>query len=70
MVSGTNFRFTFRNGDGSLSQLVIYVPLGGLPAQSADPPVPKGFSGIGEIIELTDPSSYSEALNLIIASYP
>jgi hypothetical protein len=32
VVAGTNYRFTFRNQDGSLSQVVIFVPLGGIPA--------------------------------------
>lgn len=29
VVAGMNYRFTFRNTDGTFNQIVIYIPIGG-----------------------------------------
>lgn len=75
MVAGTNYRFTFRNKDGSLTQVVIYVPLGGFivltPDSSQTGPVfaPPPLVG-GGWSEVTDLSAALGALNAIYQQNP
>jgi hypothetical protein len=73
VVAGFNYRFTFRNADGSLKQVVIYVPIGGLPTPAPTPtpaPVLAQPPTAGGWTELTDSSSYLDALNAIIKFSP
>lgn len=66
IVSGTNFRFTFRNAVGSLKQVVIYVPISGF----SSPVNPQSVFNAGGWSQTTDPSSYADALAAIVDEHP
>lgn len=69
VVNGFNYRFSFRNADGSFYQTVIYVPIFGDSS-------PKGEQVVvaapmtGGYTELTSASDYQEALNAVYAQKP
>lgn len=62
--NGFNYRFTFRNSDGTLTQVVIYVPIGGIQAE-ANASTISPTSKIGRWNEVASASSISDVLNAI-----
>jgi hypothetical protein len=76
VVAGTNYRFTFRNRDGTLSQIVTFISLGGIipddarrPGDSAVVAAPLPIGG-GGWRAVTDPSNYAQPLNAVYNAYP
>lgn len=75
VVSGTNYRFTFRNSDGTLTQIVMYISLAGIIPDNAQKPsdgsvvaAPVPIGGGWRVV--TDPNNYADPLKAVYDSYP
>lgn len=75
VVAGTNYRFTFRNSDGTLTQIVIFISLAGIipdvVPQNTVVAAPLPFVPFaGGWSEVTDPNSYATPLKAVYDAYP
>lgn len=69
VVNGFNYRFSFRNADGSFYQTVIYVPIFGDSSPEGEQVV-VAAPRTGGYSELTSPSDYQDALDAVYAQKP
>lgn len=75
MVAGTNYRFTFRNSDGTLTQIVTYISLGGIVPDDARRPSDSSVVAAPVLISggwrsVTDPNNYADPLKAVYDAYP
>ena len=69
VVNVFNYRFSFRNVDGSFYQTVIYVPIFGDSSPEGEQVIVSAPT-TGGYFELTSASDYQEALNAVYAEKP
>jgi hypothetical protein len=70
VVNGINYRFTFRSADGSLVQVVIYVPILLIVPSGTTNVTVTATPNVGGYVEVSSSSEYLAALIAINKQYP